>query len=82
MKLSLLLDLARARVDIGRIGGNNSPSAYQPECPPQEWIDLFRHKIIIYALKNKETLISFLYWDDPVSLLIINYLIKISKIVC
>lgn len=35
MKLSLLLGLARARVDIGRIGGNNSPSAYQPECPPQ-----------------------------------------------
>lgn len=61
MKLSLLLGLARARVDIGRIGGNNnSPSAYQPECPPQEWIDLFRHKIIIYALKSKGTLISFL----------------------
>ena len=60
MKLSLLLGLARARVDIGRIGGNNSPSAYQPECPPQERIDLFRHKIIIYAVKSKGTLISFL----------------------
>jgi len=57
MKLLLLLGLARARVDIGRIGGKDSPSAYQPECPPQEWIDLFRYKIIIYALKNKGTLI-------------------------
>ena len=45
---ALVLGLARARVDIGRIGANNAPSAYQPECPPQDWIDLFRQKIIIF----------------------------------